>query len=581
MKLTKTIAIALLSLIVIASCGKKKKPFWLLPALGEQSTIANNSDNTTTIIIGGGNNSSDNTNSNTNNSNSSDSSNNNTNNSNAGSLQITYDNTQFTQQQNPDGSFVGVVLAGPDDNTNAFGSVIPPCDNVSCLLDRILSAIANWNEVANNGYSLINRQIVNNAILPTEVANLQLTLNNSHTANEVRNQLISLVGTVDGSGNVSNFPDDSPSANLDTQFRIVIQVSQDNNGNAVILIGVTTTSNYSNVEDALAGLTDGTNVGPVGSHPNDYIDILLADNPPKADFLFVIDNSGSMSEEQNAVANNSLAFFDRLNNLGVDFKIGTITTDNSTLRNNGFNNDRNQFEADVRVGTSGDGKESCTYYAEKALSNSSPNNRGAILTNGKGTLNTISNAGYPRSGSTLTVICITDESDAYTKWDGSGSNTDNPLFDLTDNIFTQNNIPFYGVIPLNNVGEHESCVGVNGNANVRYNFSSFPNGALDLKTLALNTRGNVSSICGENYGAFLQQLADQVAAKATSYALSRIPISSTIKVYVNDIEIPETSNPPVGTTGYKYLSSENKIVFTGRLPTVGSQIKIAYQSYQQ
>lgn len=576
MKWYSKLLVLMLLLLVAANCGKKKTPFlWFLGSL-DKAAISNNSSNVTTIPL-------DNSGSN-NNSSSDNSGNNNSSNQNVGgSLQISYDNTQFTQQQNPDGSFVGVVLAGLDNNTNAFGSVVPNCANVSCLLDRILTTVANWNEVSNNGYSLISRQSLSNSILPTEVANIQLTLNNAYTANDVRNSLIALIGTVDGSGNVSNFPDDPPSADVVNQFRIVIQASQDSNGNAVIVVGVTTVSNYANVEDALSGLTDGTNVGPVNSQPQDYMDILLADNPPKADFLFVIDNSGSMSEEQTAVANNSLAFFDRLNSLGVDFKIGTITTDNSNLRGTGFTSTRNEFESNIRAGTSGSGKESCTYYAEKALSTTSPNNMGAILTNGLGSLNTVANAGYPRSGSTLTVICITDESDAYTKWDGSGSDTDAPRFNLTDNIFTQNNIPFYGVIPLDDSGQHGSCTGVNGSANVYYNFSSsvFPTAALNLKTLAENTGGSVSSICGENYGAFLQQLADQVAAKASSYSLTRTPISSTIKVYVNDVEIPRTTTPPAGTTGYKYISSENKIVFTGRLPEVGAQIKIAYQSYEQ
>ncbi len=577
MKWFSKLGLLVLLLLVATNCGKKKTPFlWFLGNF-DQTTISNNSNNVTTIPLDGG--------SNNNNNNSSDNSdNNNSSNQNVGSnLQISFDNTQFTQQQNPDGSFVGVVLAGPDDNTNAFGAVVPSCADVSCLLDRILSTIANWNEIANNGYSLINRQPLSNAVLPTEVAHLQLTLNNSYTANDVRNSLIALIGTVDGSGNVSNFPDDPASADIVNQFRIVIQASQDSQGNSVILVGVTTVSNYPNVEDALTGLTDGTNVGPSQTQPKDYLDILLADNPPKADFLFVVDNSGSMSEEQTAVANNSLAFFDRLNNLGVDFKIGTITTDNSSLRGTGFTSTRSEFQSNVQVGTNGSGIESCTYYAEKALSSTSPNNMGAILINGKGVLNTIANAGYPRSGSTLTVICITDESDAYTKWDGSGSNTDAPRFNLTNNIFIQNNIPFYGVIPLDDSGQHGSCTGVNGNADIYLNFSSsvFPTAALNLKTLAENTGGSVSSICGENYGAFLQQLADQVAAKATSYLLTRTPISSTIKVYVNDVEIPRTTTPPAGTTGYKYISTENKIVFTGKLPEVGAQIKIAYQSYEQ
>lgn len=558
--------IVLLLVLITFNCGKKKKPLWFFGSLlDETSVITNNAGNTDSSII-----------------NDNSSSNENTSSTSTGSLQITYDSNYFSPQPNPEGAFVGVVLQGPDNNTNAFGSAIPSCADVSCLLDRILNTISTWNKISTNGYSLISRQVLSNAILPTETADLQLTLKQQFTANEVRNELIALVGTVDGSGNVSNFPDNPSSAELSTQFRVLIQATQDNNGNAVILVGVTTVSNYANVENALSGLVDGTNIGPVDSNPRDYIDTLLADNPPKADFLFVIDNSGSMSEEQNAVRANSLAFFDRLNLLGVDFKIGTITTDNSNLRGIGFTNNRAEFDSQIQAGINGSGTESCVYYAEKALSTSSPNNMNAILTNGLGALNTVGNAGYPRAGSTLSVICITDESDAYTKLDGSGSNSDAPRFDLTNNIFIQNNITLYGIIPLNASGDHDSCVGVNGNANVYLNFSNsiFPTAALNLKTLSLNTGGNVSSICGENYGAFLQLIADSVAAKATSYSLSRVPISSTIKVYLNGVEIERTTSPAPGSTGYKYLSSENKIVFTGTLPSAGTTIQIAYQSYE-
>lgn len=566
----KKILLLVAILILVGTCGKKKAPFlWLFDNLAEQNSISDNSSNTTTVPINSGNTNQDN------NSNTST----NTSAGNSG-LTITFDNTNFSLQTNPTGAFEGVVLAGPDADTNAFGSLVPNCTDVSCLLDRILSTISVWSEIAANGYSLISRQPLSNAILPTELANLQLTLKNQTTANDVRNNLIALIGTIDGSGNVSNFPDDPEGANFDIQFRIVIQATQDSNGNAVVLVGVTTVSNYSNVEDELGSLTDGTNVGPA-QNPQNITDTLLADNPPKTDFLFVVDNSGSMSEEQNAVINNSLLFFDRLNTLGVDFTIGTITTDNSNLRGNGFTNDRNQFNNDINAGLSGSGRESCIYFAEKALSTNSPNPQGAILTNGGGILGSVINIPYPRSNSKLAVICITDESDAYTKWD-DGNFGNAPKFNYANNIFTANQFSFYAIMPLNSSGQYGSCVGVNGNANVYYNFSesAFPTAALNPQTLAVNTGGSVSSICGENYGAFLQQLADQVAAQASSYVLSRIPISSTIKVYINGTEIERTTTPANGQTGYKYISSENKIVFTGRIPVAGSTIQIVYQSYQ-
>ncbi len=567
----KKILLLIVALVVVSACGKKKTPLlWLFSDLAEQNSISNNSSYTTTVPF-----ISENSNQNTNNSENTNSSSTNAGNS---GLTITFDNTNFSLQTNPSGAFEGVVLAGPDANTNAFGSVVPSCANVSCLLDRILLSISNWSQIATNGYSLISRQPLTNAILPTELVHLQLTLKNESTANNVRNDLIALIGTVDGSGNVSNFPEDPNGANLDTQFRVIIQATQDTNHNAVILVGVTTVSNYSNVEDELGSLTDGTNVGP-SQNPENFIDTLYADEPPKADFLFVVDNSGSMSEEQQAVIHNSLLFFDRLNTLGVDFQIGTITTDNSNLRGIGFTNNRSQFENDINAGINGSGRESCIYYAEKALSTSSPNRQGAILTNGKGNLGSISS--YPQNNSKLAVICITDESDAYTKWDDS-QHTNQPKFDYNDNIFKDKQITFYSIMPLDSSGQYGSCVGVNGNANVYYNFdqSVFSIAALNPQTLAVETGGAVSSICGENYGAFLQQLADQVAAQASSYALSRIPISSTIRVYINGTEIVRTSTPTNGQTGYKYISSENKIVFTGRIPSVGSLIQIAYQSYQ-
>lgn len=46
----------------------------------------------------------------------------------------------------------------------------------------------------------------------------------------------------------------------------------------------------------------------------------------KANFLFVVDNSGSMSDEQNALSQAAQDFIAMINNSGFDYSIGVIAT---------------------------------------------------------------------------------------------------------------------------------------------------------------------------------------------------------------------------------------------------------------
>lgn len=55
-------------------------------------------------------------------------------------------------------------------------------------------------------------------------------------------------------------------------------------------------------------------------------DVFTQDVAPKVDVLFVIDNSGSMSEEQSALSRNLAAFLSAARNDGVDYHLGVTTT---------------------------------------------------------------------------------------------------------------------------------------------------------------------------------------------------------------------------------------------------------------
>ncbi|MBI2389355.1 MAG: hypothetical protein HYV09_07140 [Deltaproteobacteria bacterium] len=53
--------------------------------------------------------------------------------------------------------------------------------------------------------------------------------------------------------------------------------------------------------------------------------LLAGANPPKADILWTVDTSGSMSDDQNRIGNAGKGIFDRLRLAGVDFRMAVIT----------------------------------------------------------------------------------------------------------------------------------------------------------------------------------------------------------------------------------------------------------------
>jgi hypothetical protein len=146
----------------------------------------------------------------------------------------------------------------------------------------------------------------------------------------------------------------------------------------------------------------------------------------KMDLLFVIDNSGSMSEEQENLASNFprvIGVLDALKGGGIDYRVGVTTTSigaalagipflMSTSENGALlqTNDMQQpwlsrgepnlaerFTALATVGTSGSGKEQPLRAALAAVSEP---------------LTTGSNAGFLRPDALTAIVVLTDEDDS-------------------------------------------------------------------------------------------------------------------------------------------------------------------------
>jgi hypothetical protein len=162
---------------------------------------------------------------------------------------------------------------------------------------------------------------------------LSVTTNTSLTVTGLSNHLIEEIGKTIPGGTISNLPVATGSQDPTTAFRVVLQATYSTTGNELVGVAVSRESDYASNAALIASLLDGTNINPTGSTNTNKTDMFVATADPKVDFVWVVDNSGSMSEEQASVVSNAGTFFTKLGTKHLDFRLGVIAT-GSTGSNN-------------------------------------------------------------------------------------------------------------------------------------------------------------------------------------------------------------------------------------------------------
>jgi len=228
----------------------------------------------------------------------------------------------------------------------------------------------------------------------------------------------------------------------------------------------------------------------------------------KADILFIMDDSGSMSNEQNKVANSISSTFNTvMTNFGIDWKATVIGTErgrnylNKHINNPSINN-INKLASQLHMGTWG-GDEVGFLKAY------------GYLTHGDITI---------RNNSKLSVVYISDEIAHSTLSDIDG------IPDINHSYFVQNNIKVSVIIPTY----------LQNNSNLAYQ-------------LANVTNGIVADINVANYDILMSEIAKSVGGTASKIKLSETPCD------VNSIEV--LINGVVVNSGWTYIANSNSIIF--------------------
>ncbi len=286
----------------------------------------------------------------------------------------------------------------------------------------------------------------------------------------------------------------------------------------------------------MADLTNGTHSGPPGGTVSVACDTSTA-TALQVDFVWVVDNSASMQEEQQALALAADTFFAALQRSRIDYRLGVVATDGEALRGGGFTSDLDTFKARVRVGINGNGQEQGLEYALRALE------RASTATEAEARL---------RPEAVPVVVFYTDE---------ESSN----LRSIAD---YRMGFQQFGALPFAICGlRPRGCTSVGrGAARV---------GELYIQ-LVESLGGGVASICAEDLTRPIEQILIAAAGAASRTRLSNTPLSGSIEV-----QLPTGLVPRSQRDGFDYEPSSNTLLFygDGTLPE-GTPFRAAYLKWE-
>jgi len=316
---------------------------------------------------------------------------------------------------------------------------------------------------------------------------------------------------------------------------------------------------------------------------------------PSTDILFVVDNSCSMSEEQAFLTDNFSSFISELENADSAFQVGVITTDNAELRgdviDSGTADPIGEFQLQAgTAGTNGSASErglQASWWATRSLVECDTAHAG-LTPYGGGAPDACGEAGpdssFLRDNSMLSIVILTDEADystqwasnydqtwGYDTWDASAPNPRPTPFDFDASEYVADFLETKGGNPdhasFNAIaGDYPSgCNGTGGSA-------STPTGYYDAIQA---TGGTLVSICSENWGESLEDVANASIGITDTFLLQNEPVPETIQVRVDDVLLPPGEG---ANTHWTWNEAVNAIEFANDfVPAGGSTIDIHYQ----
>ena len=392
-----------------------------------------------------------------------------------------------------------------------------------------------------------------------------LTTSTPRSARQVRDQLLLALAGLAAS-DVTGLPNSSGATYTD--FRIFISAtfreSQIQGNRTITTVAVAPAEKFDSrekVQFRMDDLTNTTNVSSAGDiHTTNCAQFRAGEGNPAADFYWVLDQSGSMSDDFNRMKAVATQFFAELQNTALDYRLGVVNMDRNIQGRvrvpPGWHTDQATFISEIDdyvINCSGCG--STAGYAEWGL------------WAGQQGIQWMRSSTTPittriRPDAQLITIFMSDEE--------AQSIQDDPLSTTTGQTILNDFITFYQ------------------NNSIVFSIVDSPGFSCDAegeayKQVALATGGSYASLCDADISETIEDIIFAATGLASNYRVNDTPISSTLRVFKNGEWVPRSR-----VNGFDYFAQSNAIAFFGTYrpepadPTMGrygDDIAVSYQTF--
>ena len=308
---------------------------------------------------------------------------------------------------------------------------------------------------------------------------------------------------------------------------------------------------------------------------SNQVDEFVQTSGQTVDVLFVIDNSGSMSEEQENLSDNFANFINGAQQFQNDYQIGVVTTDMDDASESGrlqgnprimsrSNDVASQFARAASVGTGGSGTEKGLAAAQAALSDPLIFDTGLACSSDNDCVEPDTciegfcggaNRGFLREEAALEIVFVSDEDD----FSDANLNFYVDFFKNIKGFRNESRFHANAIVGADN-GQARSCSGAGGEANAGSRYVEVAN----------RTNGRVYSICETNFGGPLQEIGNQAFGLPVQFFLSRPAERSSIRVSVDG---------SMQSSGWSYDAASNSVIFDeGQVPQPGQRVRVEYNA---
>jgi hypothetical protein len=368
-----------------------------------------------------------------------------------------------------------------------------------------------------------------------------------------------------------------------TDTRFIVSVQSIRRQAAVQTLFVGAVARQVNADDLtrmtgfhVTDMSNGTGVAISNNGEEVECEQFVVSRQAKADIIWVVDESGSTSDDRERIANNANIFFTKAVAAGLDFRVAVTDMDNAkngifASRQPGGTGDRwllpseqLAFEANILDPSGPDSADGGTEHG---------------LTQGRAAINrhlprNDSDPQMVREGAKLVIIYVTDEKaeeveDAAIM--GEGNLEPSPAQQTQiDNLVAS----YIADFTVNDATAHLiaeplpfSPVCSTGGAEHAYGYYEVVNA----------TSGQLGSICQLDLGATIDALIDDIVGGSSPLVLSTFPISASISVARDGVPLPRSRQ-----SGFDYRGSANSIIFYGQTfsPADPSEIVVSYRRWQ-